>query len=63
MSSAASKSAAKSAASFDEFRSFEERGEKFASLVKAYAESSAQEAAAGDGERGETGKEDTSLDR
>lgn len=50
------------AASFDEFRSFEERGEKFASLVKAYAESSAPEAAAGDGERGETGKEDTSLD-
>ena len=52
------------AASFDEFRSFEERGEKFASLVKAYAEPSASEAAAGDadGERGETGKEDRSLD-
>ena len=51
------------AASFDEFRSFEERGEKFASLVKAYAESSAPEAAAGDGERGEAGKGDKTLDR
>ena len=52
------------AASFDEFRSFEERGEKFASLVKTYAEPSASEAAAGDadGEGGETGKEDRSLD-
>ena len=49
------------AASFDDFRSFEERGEKFASLVKAYAECAA-EAAAGDGERGETGKEDKTLD-
>ena len=51
------------AASFDEFRSFEERGEKFASLVKAYAGSSAAQAAGDeDKEAGEKDGEDKTID-